>query len=82
MPTKKKIDEFFGLDKPSIWPNVNVRLLGLGVGLPVNPLDRLAHCLSALETGIRKFREKVREENGSQLIIFNKDRYAIFFVTG
>jgi len=31
------------------------------------------------ETGIRKFREKVREENGSQLIIFNKDRYAIFF---
>jgi len=31
------------------------------------------------ETGIRKFREKVREENGNQLIIFNKDRYAIFF---
>ncbi len=31
------------------------------------------------ETGIRKFREKVREENGSQLIILNKDRYAIFF---
>lgn len=33
------------------------------------------------ETGIRKFREKVREENGSQLIIFNKDRYAIFLPT-
>jgi len=31
------------------------------------------------ETGIRKFRQQVREENGNQLIIFNKDRYAIFF---
>ncbi|MCF6187902.1 MAG: transposase [Desulfobulbaceae bacterium] len=31
------------------------------------------------ETGIRKFREQVREENGNQLIIFNNDRYAIFF---
>ena len=31
------------------------------------------------ETGIRKFREKVREENGNQLIIFNEDRYAIFY---
>lgn len=31
------------------------------------------------ETGIRKFHEKVLEENGNQLIIFNKDRYAIFF---
>lgn len=30
------------------------------------------------ETGIRKFREQVREENGNQLIIFNHDRYAIF----
>ena len=31
------------------------------------------------ETGIRKFREKVREENGNQLIIFDGDRYAIFY---
>jgi len=31
------------------------------------------------ETCIRKFREQVREENGNQLIIFNGDRYAIFF---
>lgn len=31
------------------------------------------------ETGIRKFREKVREENGNQLIIFDGDKYAIFF---
>ena len=31
------------------------------------------------ETGIRKFREKVREENGNQLIIFNENKYAIFF---
>jgi len=29
-------------------------------------------------TGIRKFREKVKEENGSKLIIFDQDRYAIF----
>jgi hypothetical protein len=29
-------------------------------------------------TGIRKFREKVREENGNKLIIFDQDRYAIF----
>ncbi len=34
---------------------------------------------SGEETGIRKFREQVREENGNQLIIFNNDRYAIFF---
>ena len=29
-------------------------------------------------TGIRKFRDKVKEENGNKLIIFDKDRYAIF----
>lgn len=31
-----------------------------------------------LETGIRKFREKVRQENGSKMIIFDGSRYAIF----
>lgn len=30
------------------------------------------------ETGIRKFRERVKEENGNKLIIFDEDRYAIF----
>lgn len=30
------------------------------------------------ETGIRKFREKVKEENGNKLIIFDGERYAIF----
>jgi hypothetical protein len=30
-----------------------------------------------VETGIRKFREKVRQENGNKLIIFDEDRYAI-----
>lgn len=30
------------------------------------------------DTGIRKFREKVKEENGNKLIIFDQDRYAIF----
>jgi len=29
-------------------------------------------------TGIRKFREKVKEENGNKLIIFDQDHYAIF----
>jgi hypothetical protein len=28
--------------------------------------------------GIRKFREKVRQENGNKLIVFEGDRYAIF----
>lgn len=30
------------LDAPTSWPGANARLLGLGQGLPVNPLDRLA----------------------------------------
>ena len=30
------------------------------------------------DTGIRKFREKVKEESGNKLIIFDQDRYAIF----
>ncbi len=30
------------------------------------------------ETGIRKFREKVRQENGNKLIVFDEDRFAIF----
>ena len=32
------------------------------------------------DTGIRKFREKVREENGNKLIVFDENRYAIFDV--
>lgn len=38
--------------------------------------DELEH--EGRETGIRKFREKVKEENGNKLIIFDQDRYAIF----
>jgi hypothetical protein len=30
------------LASPTPWPNANARLLGMGAGLPVNPLDRLA----------------------------------------
>lgn len=30
-----------------------------------------------VETGIRRFREKVKQENGNKLIIFDEDRYAI-----
>jgi hypothetical protein len=30
------------------------------------------------DTGIRKFRQKIKEENGNKLIIFDNDRYAIF----
>lgn len=32
------------------------------------------------DTGIRKFREKVRAENGNKLIVFDAERYAIFDV--
>jgi len=34
---------------------------------------------SGQATGVRKFREQIREENGNQLIVFNGDRYAIFY---
>jgi len=36
--------------------------------------------LNREETGIRKFRDKVREENGNKLIVFDGNRYAIFDV--
>lgn len=35
------------IDPPTVWPNANARLLGLGVGLPVDPLDRLAQFSAA-----------------------------------
>lgn len=38
--------------------------------------DKLAN--DGQDAGIRKFREKVRQENGNKLIIFDQDRYAIF----
>ena len=38
--------------------------------------DKLAN--DGQDTGIRKFREKVRQENGNKLIIFDQERYAIF----
>ncbi|MFH1096899.1 MAG: hypothetical protein V1749_05325, partial [Candidatus Desantisbacteria bacterium] len=40
--------------------------------------NKLEH--HGVETGIRKFREKVHEENGNKLIIFDENRYAIFDV--
>jgi hypothetical protein len=33
---------FEKLSQPNPWPNANARLLGVGAGLPVKPLDRLA----------------------------------------
>jgi hypothetical protein len=38
-----KVDAASTLPAPTPWPNANARLLGLGVGLPVDPLDRLAN---------------------------------------
>lgn len=35
------------LQPPTPWPNANARLLGVGAGLPVQPLDRLAQFSSA-----------------------------------
>jgi len=36
-----------GLKAPTPWPGANARLLGLGLGLPVAPLDRLANFSAA-----------------------------------
>ncbi|TKT73839.1 restriction endonuclease [Afipia massiliensis] len=33
---------FVAIPKPAPWPNANARLLGIGAGLPVSSLDRLA----------------------------------------
>jgi hypothetical protein len=41
------VAEFEPLNSPTSWPNANSRLLGLGVGLPVDPLDRLAQFSAA-----------------------------------
>jgi hypothetical protein len=38
--------------------------------------DKLAE--QGQQTGIRKFREKVKQQNGNKLIVFDEDRYAIF----
>ena len=38
--------------------------------------DKLAQARK--ETGIRKFRQKVKQENGNKLILFDANRYAIF----
>lgn len=34
--------------------------------------------LKGQDTGVRKFRQKIREENSNKFIIFNRHRYAIF----
>jgi hypothetical protein len=34
--------------------------------------------LAGQDTGIRKYRQQVRQENGNKLIVFNQGRYAIF----
>ncbi len=44
IPSKNAISaekDTVSLDVPTSWPGANARLLGLGMGLPVNPLDRL-----------------------------------------
>ena len=33
-----------------------------------------------VDTGIRKFRQKVRQENSNKCIVFHNDRYAIFYL--
>lgn len=40
--TKATQHSFQKLSGPTPWPNANARLLGMGLGLPVSPLDRLA----------------------------------------
>ncbi len=46
-PMKPAAAPLKDVDRPSVWPNANARLLGLGVGLPVKPLDRLAQFSAA-----------------------------------
>jgi hypothetical protein len=41
-PSDDKTNTLVDVPKPGAWPNANARLLGLGAGLPVKPLDRLA----------------------------------------
>jgi len=44
MPSKNAIlaeKDTVSLDVPTSWPGANARLLDLGLGLPVNHLDRL-----------------------------------------
>lgn len=40
---KHNISTIVELPPPTPWPGANARLLGLGVGLPISPLDRLAN---------------------------------------
>ncbi|TCP32404.1 ABC-three component system protein [Sphingomonas sp. BK235] len=47
LPMKPAAALLQDVDRPSVWPNANARLLGLGVGLPVKPLDRLAQFSAA-----------------------------------
>ena len=35
---------------------------------------------AGVDTGIRKFRQKVRQENANKCIVFHNDRYAIFYL--
>jgi hypothetical protein len=37
-----KHEDLKALPAPTPWPNANARLLGVGAGLPVDPIDRLA----------------------------------------
>ena len=39
---KKDTDVLTALPAPTPWPGANARLLGVGAGLPVNEVDRLA----------------------------------------
>lgn len=41
--TTNALPSLVEIDRPTKWPSANARLLGLGAGLPVNPLDRLAN---------------------------------------
>ncbi|MBL8261431.1 MAG: hypothetical protein JNM58_03320 [Xanthomonadaceae bacterium] len=46
-PSKGAGPPLSALPPPTPWPNANARLLGVGAGLPVQPLDRLAQFSAA-----------------------------------
>lgn len=43
----KTVNQIEELKPPTPWPGANARLLGLGVGLPISALDRLANFSAA-----------------------------------
>jgi hypothetical protein len=71
-PARNHIDAF----RSHVYLTIAMMALTAAFQTWMDRQDKLAQ--KGQETGIRKFREKVRQENGNKLIVFDEDRYAIF----